>query len=368
MTSPSRSGGRATPALARLALLAATVVWGVSFAINQRALADLPVFHLLAFRFSLATLLLAVPLLARRAGPGGTARDRLPAAGDPAALCDGLTLGILLFAGFALQTLGLLWTTPSRSAFLTSLAVVMVPPLAWCAEALTRLRRPAGGAPSPAARPRLGPIAGAVCAAAGLYVLYHPAAAAAGAAGAAAAGGSGAAGAGWGFGRGDALTLAGTLAFACHIVAIERILRRRRQAAGPATGASGTSFASLVALAAVQFAVVAALAAPSLAITPPRAAELTPFALFTIGISGVLGTAFAFLCQLYAQRHLGAAEAAVLFTFEPVVAALFSVAIGREPWTGSLAGGGALILGAMLLSELGGGKDAVPPAIAAPSS
>jgi drug/metabolite transporter (DMT)-like permease len=370
---------RKTPALARLALLAATVVWGTSFAIIQRALADLPVFHLLTFRFSLATLLL-LPLAARRAGAvrartaDGALRGSFISCGS-SQLRDGLVLGCFLFAGFAMQTLGLLWTTPSRSAFLTSLAVVVVPPLAWLAGAVSRPRGPgglsprlgpiagagAGAAGSAGLRPRLGPIAGALCAAAGLYVLYRPAASAnAGAAGAAAAGAS------WTFGRGDAVTLAGTLAYACHIVVIERVLRR--QAAQPAADASGAPPGSLVALAMVQFAVVAALSAPSLVIAPPRAVELTSFALFAIGLSGVAGTAFAFLCQLYAQRHLGAAEAAVLLTFEPVVAALFSVAIGREPWTSSLAAGGALILAAMLLSELGGGKDAVPPAIAAPSS
>jgi drug/metabolite transporter (DMT)-like permease len=358
---------RRTSALARLALLAATVVWGTSFAINQRALADLPVFHFLAFRFSLATLLLLAPLLtpllARRAG-GGSA-PAWSALGGPGWLRGGLMLGVLLFAEFALQTTGLLWTTPSRSAFLTSLAVVMVPPLAWLAGALSGPAGPAGAG----LRPRLGPVAGALCAAAGLYVLYQPTPGVP-----AAAGASGA------FGRGDALSLAGALAVAGHIVAIERVLkqRQRRQTdqqgvsrlatIGAATDAAAAPLGSLVTLAAVQFAVVAALAAPSLAIAPPRAAELTGFALFAIGFSGILGTAFAFFCQLYAQRHLSATEAAILLTFEPVVAALFSVAIGREPWTASLAAGGALILAAMLLSELGGGKDAVPPAIAAPSS
>jgi drug/metabolite transporter (DMT)-like permease len=104
-------------ALARAALLTATVVWGASFAINQRALADLPVFHLLSCRFALASLLL-LPLLGRRAGakpppwpaspaPPGAARKGRP---DPGRrlLHDGLVLGVFLFAGFALQTLGLL--------------------------------------------------------------------------------------------------------------------------------------------------------------------------------------------------------------------------------------------------------------------
>jgi drug/metabolite transporter (DMT)-like permease len=79
----------------------------------QRALQEIPVFHLLAFRFSIATLLLAP--LAR--GVRWT----------KSLLHDGAVLGVCLFVGFALQTAGLLWTTPSRSAFLTGLSVVLVP-------------------------------------------------------------------------------------------------------------------------------------------------------------------------------------------------------------------------------------------------
>jgi drug/metabolite transporter (DMT)-like permease len=378
-------GPRSRPAvLARLAILAATLIWGTSFAIVQRALADLPVFHFLAYRFTVATLLL-LPLVARRPG----------ALRAPHLVRDGLLLGALLFCGFSLQTTGLLWTTPSRSAFLTGLAVVMVPPLAWLAAALRpppEAARPAGRsaelgagrestpdtgcqveaatgrqpesdgeipqAPAHACQPhqarqaaapprsrwrrmRLGPAAGALCAAAGLYVLYQPGgpAAAGNPAGPATAGA-------WSFGRGDAMTLCGTLIFACHIVIIERAVRRRA--------------ASVVTLAAVQFAVVAAVAGATLLISPPRAAELTPYALFAIALSGAAGTVLAYLCQLYAQRHLAATEAAILLTLEPVVAALFSVAIGRESWSLSLVAGGALILAAMVLADLGSRNRAAP--------
>ncbi len=324
--------------LARLALFGATVIWGTSFTVVQRALADVQIFHFLAYRFSLATLLLLPVALARRAGgalePGPRAGGAGPA---KELLTQGAILGLLLFAGFALQTSGLLWTTPSRSAFLTGLAVVLVPPLAWLS---LRMGRGAGLAAAVGAAPRrrAGPAAGVLCAAAGLYLLYRP------------AGLHG----DWTFGRGDALTLAGTLAFSLHIVGIERVLRR---------GAM-----SLTALAVAQFAVVALLAAPSLLLAPPRAGEATPFALFAIGLTALAGTVLAYLCQLYAQRHLPATDTVLLLAAEPVVAAVFSVAVGRESWTPALTFGGALILAAMLLAELGGGAGAAPPAVAAPTS
>ena len=56
-----------------------------------------------------------------RAGAGG-------GCSSPDQRCGaGLVLGVFLFLGFALQTVGLTYTTPSRSAFITGLYVLLVP-------------------------------------------------------------------------------------------------------------------------------------------------------------------------------------------------------------------------------------------------
>jgi drug/metabolite transporter (DMT)-like permease len=302
---PARPAGRRL--LPRLALFGATFVWGATFAVIQRAIADLPVFHLIALRFTFATLLL-LPL-AR-----GT---RL----TPRLWRDGLVVGGLLFAGFALQTSGLLWTTPSRSAFLTGLSVVFVP----------FLGRFAGRPLHP------GPVAGSLCAAVGLWVLYRP--------------GTGTASAP--FNRGDLLTCACALAFALYVLAVEGAVRRHR----------------VRSLAVLQFGTVAALSLPSLLLQPMRRAEFTPYAVTALLVTGILGTALAFLCQLYAQRHLSAVEAGVIFTFEPVIAAAVSVVLGIEPWTLGLTLGGLFVVAAMLITEIWGGpEDVAPPAAATPRS
>lgn len=299
---PSLSASRLLP---RLALLGATFVWGATFVVIQRAIADLPVFHLIAIRFALASLLL-LPL-AR-----GT---RL----TPALWRDGLLIGGLLFAGFALQTSGLLWTTPSRSAFLTGLSVVLVP-------FLGRL----------AGRPlHLGPVAGSLCAGFGLWVLYRPAAGSAP------------------FGRGDVLTTACAVVFALYVLVVEGAVRRHK----------------VRSLAVLQFGTVALLSLPSLLLQPPTSAEFSRYAVGAILVTGILGTAVAFLCQLYAQRHLSAVEAGVILTLEPVIAAAVSVLLGIESWTLSLVLGGLLVVAAMLISELWSGPDDVaPPAAATPRS
>ena len=93
----ARGGGRIG---AFAALLAACLIWGAAFVVVRRALVDLPVFHLLTARFTLAAALL-LPL-------GWRDRGRWL---DPA----GLAVSAALFAGFVLQTYGLRTITPSRS-------------------------------------------------------------------------------------------------------------------------------------------------------------------------------------------------------------------------------------------------------------
>ncbi|HEX2252141.1 MAG TPA: DMT family transporter [Thermoanaerobaculia bacterium] len=296
---------RLSPAVAaRAALLFAAVVWGATFVVVERALHDLPVFHLLAYRFALGGLLLA-PLL-RRVAPGG----------GRALAADGLRIGLLLFAGFAFQTAGLLYTTPARSAFVTGLSVLLVPAIGWALGTW---------------RPRALPVLGAACAAAGLWALFRPAPGTAT------------------FNLGDALTLGCALAFAGHVLAVDRAIRRHR--VGP--------------LAVVQFAVVAALSAPFLLLDPPVRSQLTTTAVVAVLVTGVLSTAVGFACQLYAQRRLGAAETAVLLTFEPVVAAIASIGIGREAAGPGLLLGGALIVAGMLLTDIGS-PPPQPPGAAAP--
>jgi drug/metabolite transporter (DMT)-like permease len=265
----------------------------------------MPLFHLMAYRFVLAVLLL-LPL-AR-----GVRWTR-------ALLADGLGIGLALFCGFALQGAGLLWTTPSRAAFLTSLSVVLVPLIG-----LGLGRRLARG-----------PALGVVLAAAGLWVLYRPAAQAPASA--------------LHFNRGDALELAGAVTFAVFILLVERAAPRH----------------PLPALAVLEFGLVALLSLPSLVLQPPTARELSGFGLFAVVGMGIFATALAFVLQLYGQRHLSAIEAGVIFTLEPILAALFSIALGAEPWSLSLGAGGALVVSAMLVTELWGGPGDVPPAVAA---
>jgi drug/metabolite transporter (DMT)-like permease len=254
------------------------------------ALAD--PFTFLALRFLLGAVLLSiVAWRGMRAGP---------------LLRAGIGLGILLFAGFACQTSGLQFTTPSRSAFLTGLSVLLVPFLS-----IAFHRR----------RPSRASMVGVVLAVAGLWAL---------------AGGGIGSGTGARLGKGDGLTLACALAFALHITLIEHLARAHRPAP----------------LVAVQLWTVAVLAAVTVGTVGSRL-QPTPAFWSAVLITGVGGSAVALLLQAWAQARTTAVRAALVYALEPVFAAAYSVALGREQLGVRELGGGGLIILGVLVSELG---------------
>jgi drug/metabolite transporter (DMT)-like permease len=278
---------------ADLALIAMTLLWGASFLVTKDLLGSVPPDVVIALRFALAVAALA---LARPAAWRRPRRDVWRA---------GAVLGAALYASFALQTYGLAYTTPARSAFLTAAYVFLVPLLG-----RVLLRAPVG----------LGVGAGAVLATVGLALLTGPEVDA-------------------GIRRGDLLSLLCALGFAVHILLLGRV----------APGLPALE------LAVAQLAVAAVLATAVSAAT--GAARLDPAAyganaLFGIAFLGLGCTALAYLVQTWAQRTTPAARAALIFSLEPAFAALFSVSLGHERLGATELAGCILIAVGVLAAEL----------------
>src|ERR687898_2046623 len=104
--------------MAVVALVAVTAVWGLTFVQVKDAVELYPLFAFLAVRFAIASATLAVPAWRRLRGLGRRG------------CVSGATLGLLLAAGYALQTAGLERTTVSSTGFITGLYVVFTPILA----------------------------------------------------------------------------------------------------------------------------------------------------------------------------------------------------------------------------------------------
>jgi drug/metabolite transporter (DMT)-like permease len=276
-----------------------TAIWGSTFVVVDEALAVVSPFVLVATRFALASVVLAaVRPAALRAVP----RLFLPA----------LPLGLATLAGFGLQTAGLETTTPTRSAFVTALTVVFVPGLEWIRD------KRAPGLPA---------LVAVVVATAGVFVLFHPVELQ--------------------WCRGDTLTLLSALAFAYYIVELSRLARMH--------DATGLVLAQSVAIAALAVPFIFALD------DPPRFVPGTA-SFGEVAYLAVVCTAFTFVVMTRAQAVVPAVEASVIYTLEPVLAALFSALVGRESLTWQVGAGGALVLVATLLASLPASTTASPPA------
>jgi len=97
------------------ALLIVTIFWGATFAVIKGALPDISSMLFIAFRFSIAIIILlpfAIPALRKS---------------NKQSLKAGAILGTIMFLGFATQTIGLKFTSATRSGFLTGTAVIMIP-------------------------------------------------------------------------------------------------------------------------------------------------------------------------------------------------------------------------------------------------
>jgi drug/metabolite transporter (DMT)-like permease len=273
--------------LALAALLLATAVWGVTFVQVKDAVAVYPLFAFLGLRFAIAAATLAVP---------GTRRVHSLGRGG---LGAGASLGLLLAAGYVLQTAGLERTTVSSTGFVTGMYVVLTPLIALALF-----------------RSRIGAAAwtGVAVSAVGLALLSGISA---------------------GSPVGDLLVLAGAAVYSLQIVLMER-------------------FAPRYDAIAFTFAEMAAACVGLMAVAVARGELSMPHGWTVWGallVTGVFASAFGFLVQTWAQQQISATRTALAFTMEPVFAALFGVTLDGDRLGASGWSGCAAIMAGILLAE-----------------
>ncbi|MEK4628690.1 MAG: DMT family transporter [Solibacillus sp.] len=100
-------------------MLITAVMWGSGFVGMAIGLEHWTVFQLMAGRFLLASAILTIIFY-----------KKLKLI-TKSVLWKGAVLGAILFTAFALQTMGLEYTTPSKNAFLTAINVIIVPIIAY---------------------------------------------------------------------------------------------------------------------------------------------------------------------------------------------------------------------------------------------
>jgi drug/metabolite transporter (DMT)-like permease len=137
-------------------------------------------------------------------------------------------------------------------------------------------------------------------------------------------------------GYGEALTFVAAMLYALHIVGLG--------AWSTATDAMGLAILQLIVIAVVCL----ACTAPNGLVLPDRASDWLSL-LYMALIPGALGI----VGQTWAQAHLPPTRTAIVMSMEPVFAAFFAVLLGGESLTSRMLLGGAFVLTAMLVVELG---------------
>lgn len=274
---------------AEIILLVVTVFWGTSFTYVKLALRDISVFQVIAYRFTLSLVLLFCWRLS--ALRGIRRQDLLQA----------FVLGLCLFVAYFAQTLGLKYTTASKSAFITALMVVFVPIFYFLIAGRI---------------PRTASFFGIGLALIGLYLLTRP--------------GEGP------LNRGDIYTLACAIIFSLYIVLLQLF----------------SATARLDTLLLGQFLVMAVLGWIATGWETKQNTTLDWQLISIVVYLSVMCTFLATLLMNRFQKDTTATRAAIIYSAEPVFAALFAYVIIHEAMSPVQILGGAAILAGILVAEI----------------
>ena len=274
-----------------LALVVITVFWGATFLIVQKALAHSDPFVFVGMRFGCAAL--AMMCCSLRILRGLTWLE----------VRAGLLIGVCIFLGYSLQTVGLQTIASSKSAFITALYVPLVPLMQWLF-----LKR----------APTFMNWVGALMAFVGLVLLADPQSMEGG------------------VGLGEWLTVFSAIAIAVEVILISRYAGRvnlRRVTIFQLATASMLAFA---------MGGVRGEAAPDLGSTALLASVL------------VLGLASAVIqiTMNWAQNHISATRATVIYAGEPVWAGIIGRVFADERHSAIALFGAVLIVASVVISEL----------------
>ena len=285
-----------------IALLIVTVVWGTTFPAMKLLSAQLDALQIIWLRFAIALVVL-LPLwlgMHRNERRWGTA------------------LGLLLFLAFWLQIEGLARTSSNRNAFITGLNVLAVPIFAI----------------GLGQRPHWRLWAGCLLAAVGMWFLFYEEAP---------------------WNSGDSLTFIGMIFYAIYILLLEwsaRVNRAQPLRIVPLTALQGVMVGGCAALFLLLSGEWSAFVGRAAALNQAQWGAMVYLLVFASMLAPAL--------QIWGQRYVSAVQSAIVYGLEPVFAAIAAYFIIQEGLSPAGLLGAALIVGALLLSQLPGKKKPQP--------
>lgn len=275
---------------ADLVLIFVTIVWGAGFPVTKFALQTITPMYIIALRFLIATLTLAIIFNKKL-------KDI-----NRKVLKPGLILALLLFFTYVFQTIGIQYTTASKCGFYIGLSVLFVPFFSYF-YLKTQLQQKI--------------LMSTLMAAFGLFLLSYT-------------------GGDFSFNKGDFLTVLSSICCAWHLIFT-----------GIFVADHDATLLSVIQMAFISlFGFIAAL------IFEPIPTNISMISFGSLLFMAVLCTAFAFLAQTVALKYTTATHVAIIFVMEPLFGAITSRFLLNEILGFRGIVGGLLIIIAMLLSEL----------------
>tara|TARA_B100001250_G_scaffold363560_1_gene342952 strand:+ start:490 stop:1356 length:867 start_codon:yes stop_codon:yes gene_type:complete len=277
--------------LAQLALVLTTMIWGFTFTIVQESLTTAcPPYAFSGYRFGIAALGCFFLL------------DFKNITFSKQEITGGIICGLFLFIGYAFQNYGLMHTTPTKSAFITGTSIIMVPIIL----VIMRLQNVSFKI-----------WISSILATIGMYFLLNPK--------------------GNGLEYGDILTFGCALGFAIHLIFQDKFTKKSR-----------TMFLFFP-----QLVTVSVLSFLFNNIFETQEIIWTNQLLLSLSITGILATLFGIGTMVWAQKIISPSRTAIIFSMEPLFAAVFAMAVIGEFLTIIEWFGGSLIILGVLYSELG---------------
>ncbi len=286
--SEERNMKRYKELFAESGLLYSAAVWGATFFLVKDALDYISPMALIAYRFLIAAFLMFVFLKIKKLKVFNHWKK-------------GIVLSFIIWMVFFPQTLGLKFTTASNSGFITGLFIVFVPIAGW---ALFRKV------------PEINRIISIILAIAGLWILT---------------------GGPEKINYGDALTLLTAVAYALHILYVDKYMR---------DGANPYILTFQQFLYVGMFSLIVSI------ITGGSIGWSSNTVWWTIIFLAVFPTMSAFLIQMVSQKFTSPLKVAIIFSMEPVFAAIFAWTLGGEKFALHRGIGGILIVTAIIISEI----------------
>lgn len=272
-----------------LLMLVTAIMWGSGFVGMAVGLEYLTVFQIMAGRFTLAAILLALVFHKKL---------RLI---NKTVLWKGAVLGSILFAAFVIQTYGLAYTTPSKNAFLTSLNVLVVPVIAYVVykRGFDRYE-----------------VMAAFIAVIGIGFLSLNDS--------------------FSINIGDLLSILCAVAFAFDIFYTNVFVKKE----------------DALALTIVQFVTAAMLSIIGMTILGEVPTSIAAEGVYVIIYLAIFCTFIAYVCQNVGMQYANPTKSAIILSMEALFGTLFSVWLLSEMLTGRMIVGCVLILCAVLLAEV----------------